>query len=46
MTTPVISIGVSRNGYVAHYYGPGDVNPGLTRSEREAIAIGQDGPNQ
>jgi type IV secretion system protein VirB1 len=25
------------NGYVAHYYGPGGV-PGLTRSEREAIA--------
>jgi type IV secretion system protein VirB1 len=26
------------NGYVAHYYGPGDV-PGLTRSEREASEL-------
>lgn len=28
------------NGYVAHYYGPGDV-PGLTHSGREAIASGK-----
>ena len=28
------------NGYVAHYYGPGGV-PGLTHSERDAIASGK-----